>query len=111
MTRGNNGVLTRSGNGRMCAAGCVTENDKNNVSYFAVWLPIYKMCVFVYSRVKFSPITVLTVSVSPRPKNKTFGKSFGKFFFLILFFPSVAIVPIFLGIFDHPELRGNQLNT
>lgn len=49
-------------NGHMCVAGCVAENDQNNVSYrWVARLQDAHICLF---GVKFFPVAVLTVSVS-----------------------------------------------
>lgn len=77
------------------------RNDKNNVSFFAVWLPVDEMHVFAYSGLNSSPSRFSPYQFPSDTKTKHLERlleSFLSFFF-------TAAVPIFFAcyFFDHPE--------
>lgn len=74
-------------------------NDKNIVSYFALWLRVYEMHVFVFQGLNSSPSRFSPYQFHSNTKTKHLERLLESFFFL------AAAIPIFFAcyFFDHPE--------
>lgn len=83
-------------------------NDKNIVSYFALWLRLYEMHVFVFQGLNSSPSRFSPYQFHSDTKTKHLERLLESFFFSLLLQFLYFLLVIFLTT---QRSRGNQLNT